>query len=43
MTPGQTGVQTSSGLAGLIILALLLLLVFHFVGFRVLFTAGRGG
>lgn len=36
------GIQTAHGLAGLVALALLLVIVFHFAGFRFIFTAGRG-
>jgi hypothetical protein len=35
------GVQTAHGLAGLIGLAVLLILLFHFMGFRTVFTVGR--
>ena len=37
----QQGIQTAHGLAGLVALAVLLVLVMHFVGFRVIFAAGR--
>lgn len=41
MTPSG-GVQTAHGLAGLLGLAVLLVLLFHFIGFRAIFVAGRG-
>lgn len=39
MSTGQT--DTAKGLAGLLILALGLLLLFHFMGFRAIVTVGR--
>ena len=35
-------IATAHGLAGLVALALALILLFHFVGFRAVFVAGRG-
>ena len=37
---GQS-LQTAHGLAGLVALALLVVLLFHFIGLRVVFAAGR--
>ena len=39
---GQTGIQTSHGLAGFLALMLLLVVLAHFVGFRAIVTVGRG-
>lgn len=38
---GTVGISTSSGLAGWLTLIVLLLVLFHFVGFRAMFTAGK--
>lgn len=39
--PNATGIQTAHGLAGLIGLVVLMILAFHFMGFRIVFTVGR--
>jgi len=38
---GTVGVSTSSGLAAWLIVIVGLLFLFHYVGFRAIFTAGR--
>lgn len=40
ITQGQ-GISTSAGLAGVVVLAVLLLFLFHFTGFRFVVAAGR--
>lgn len=35
------GIRTAHGLAGLLALAALLVLIFHFAGFRAIVTVGR--
>lgn len=37
----NAGVSTSSGLAAWLVIIVGLLILFHFVGFRAMFTAGR--
>ena len=36
------GIDTNKGVAGFLFLAALLILLFHFVGFRAIVTVGRG-
>lgn len=39
---GQGGIETAHGVAGFLALCVLLLLLFHFAGFRAIVTVGRG-
>lgn len=39
--PTTGGIATAHGLAGLVLLALAVVLLFHFIGFRAIFVAGR--
>ena len=41
MNTQSVGVTTSSGVGGWVLICVALLILFHFVGFRAIFTAGR--